>query len=57
MDEIDKLDKEHTYACRAFLDASDTLDDAREARHAANKAMLIAAKALNKAVKEKFLSE
>ena len=54
MDKIGKLDKEHTIACRAFLDASDTFDDARKAREAATMVMLAAAKALNKAVKEKL---
>ena len=37
-EEIEKLDKDHTAACRAFLDAPDTLGDVRKARDATSAA-------------------
>ena len=46
-EEIEKLDKDHTAACRAYLDAEDAFDDARKARDAATKVMLIYSRALN----------
>lgn len=49
-EEIEKLDKDYMAACRDYLDAEDTFDDARTARNAASKVMLIASKALDSAI-------
>ena len=50
MNEIEKLEAEHMAACSDYLDAEDTFDDARKARNATSKVLLIAARALDSAL-------